>query len=342
MGKQSDPIILAGDVGGSKTVLAAFAQVKGENRLLAREIFASREFPTLSAVIERFMAGRRLRPAAAAFGVAGPVVDGRVQATNLPWLVDESDLRHSLGGIPVHLLNDLAALAHAVPVLPSGEVETIHAGMPKDHGTLAVVAPGTGLGEAFLVWAGGGYRAVASEGGHADFAPGDELQAELLAYLRPRFGHVSWERVCSGGGIPNIYAFFKDSGGMPEPPWLAAQLAAGGDPTPVIVRSGLENTSAICRAALDLFVSVLAAEAGNLALKVLADGGVYFGGGLPPRILPLLRAPAFSRTFSAKGRFAGLLERIPLRVITHPEAGLRGAALFAMKAVRVAISSDKD
>ncbi len=173
-----------------------------------------------------------------------------------------------------------------------------------------------------------------SEGGHADFAPGDELQTDLLAYLRPRFGHVSWERVCSGSGIPNIYAFFKESGRLPEPPWLAAQLAAGSDPTPVIVRSGLENTSAICRAALDLFVSVLAGEAGNLALKVLANGGVYFGGGLPPRILPLLRAPAFGKTFAAKGRFAGLLERISLRVITDPGAGLLGAARFGMQALR--------
>lgn len=334
MEKRSDPIILAGDVGGSKTVLAAFSRDDGKMRPLARAVFASREFPSLSAVIERFLAGRQLVPVAAAFGIAGPVVNGRVQATNLPWLVDESDLSGRLGGIPVRLLNDLAALAQAVPVLPAGDVETIHAGMPADHGALAVVAPGTGLGESFLVWEAGGYRIVASEGGHADFAPNDELQAELLAYLRPRFGHISWERVCSGSGIPNIYAFFKDGGRLPEPPWLAAQMASGGDQVPVIVRSGLENTSAICKAVLDLFVSVLAAEAGNLALKVLANGGVYFGGGLPPRILPLLRAPAFSRTFAAKGRFAGLLERMPLRVITNPEAGLWGAARFGIKTLR--------
>lgn len=334
MDRPPAPIILAGDVGGSKTVLAAFSRVKGESRLLEREIFPSREFPALSAVIGRFLAGRRLRPTAAAFGVAGPVAGGRMQATNLPWRIDEADLSRGLGGIPVRLLNDLEALAHAVPVLPAADVETIHAGMAADHGTLAVVAPGTGLGESFLVWEGEGYRAVASEGGHADFAPGDELQAQLLAYLRPRFGHVSWERVCSGGGIPGIYAFFRDGAGMPEPPWLAAQLAAEDDATPVIVRCGLENASEICRATLDLFVSVLAAEAGNLALKVLADGGVYFGGGLPPRILPLLRAPAFRRTFAAKGRFAGWLERVPLRVITQPEAGLWGAARFAMEALR--------
>lgn len=333
MANRFDPIILAGDVGGSKTVLAAFSRADGEIRLLARDVFASPEFPTLSAVIERFLAGRHLELAAAAFGIAGPVVEGGVQVTNLPWYVDESVLSDSLGGIPVRLLNDLAALALAVPDLPAQDVETIHEGQPADHGTLAVIAPGTGLGEAFLVWQEGGYRALASEGGHADFAANDELQAELLAYLRPRFGHVSWERVCSGSGIPNIYAFFKDSDRLPEPPWLTSQLAAGIDPTPVIVRSGLENTSAICRAVLDLFVSVLAAEAGNLALKVLAHGGVYFGGGLPPRILPLLRAPAFRKAFMAKGRYAGLLERFALRVITDPEAGLWGAARFGMKAL---------
>ena len=330
MGKGSDPIILAGDVGGSKTVLAAFSRVDGLLRPLAQDVFASPEFPNLSAVIERFLAGRQLLPTAAAFGIAGPVINGRVQATNLPWLVDESALSSSLDGIPVRLLNDLAALAHAIPILPSTDVETIHAGEPAPQGALAVIAPGTGLGESFLVWEAGGYRVLASEGSHADFAPNDELQAELLAWLRPRFGHVSWERVCSGSGIPNIYAFLKDSGRWPEPPWLAAQLATGSDPVPLIISSGLENTSAICKAALDLFVAILAAEAGNLALKVLALGGVYFGGGIPPRILPLLRTPAFRSVFTAKGRFAGLLERVPLRVITNPEAGLWGAARFGI------------
>ena len=333
MKKRSAPIILAGDVGGSKTVLAAFSRSDGEIRLLARDVFVSPEFPNLSAVIERFLAGRHLELAAAAFGIAGPVLDGCVQTTTRPWHVDESALSDSLGKIPVRLFNDLEALALAVPDLPAQDVETIHSGLPADHGTLAVFAPGTGLGEAFLVWEEGRYRAKASEGCHADFAANDDLQAELLAYLRPRFGHVSWERVCSGMGIPNIYAFFKDSGRLPEPPWLTAELAAGSDPTPVIVRSGLENTSAICKAALDLFVAVLAGEAGNLALKVLADGGVYFGGGLPPRILPLLRAPAFRKTFTAKGRYAGLLERFPLHVITDPDAGLWGAARFGMNAL---------
>jgi len=334
MKHRSDQIILAGDVGGSKTILAAFSRADGETRPLAKAVFASREFPTLSAVVDRFLEGRHLMLAGAAFGVAGPVINGRVQATNLPWLVDESALSRSLSGIPVRLLNDLAALAQAIPILPAEDIETIHSGMTVKNGTLAVVAPGTGLGEAFMVWEQGSYCALPSEGGHADFAPASELQEALLAYLRPLFGHVSCERVCSGSGIPNIYAFFKDSGRLPEPPWLTAQLANCIDPTPLIVQSGLENTSAICRASLELFVAILASEAGNLALKVLASGGVYFGGGMPPHILPLLRVPSFSKAFTAKGRFAGLLERIPLRVITNPEAGLRGAAQFGMITIR--------
>ncbi len=334
MKQRSDQIILAGDVGGSKTILAAFSRADESLRPLAHAVFASREFSALSELVERFLAERQLRPAGAAFGIAGPVINGRVQATNLPWLVEESALSLSLGGIPVRLLNDLEALALAIPILPPGEVETIHAGMPESNGTLAVVAPGTGLGQAFMVWEQGSYRALPSEGGHADFAPANELQEELLAYLRPRFGHVSYERVCSGSGIPNIYAFFKDNDRFTEPPWLTAQLAAGTEPTPLIVKSGLENTSAICRASLELFVDILASEAGNLALKVLARGGVYFGGGIAPRILPLLRAASFVKTFTAKGRYAGLLERIPLRVITNPEAGLRGAAQFGMQTIR--------
>jgi glucokinase len=218
-----------------------------------------------------------------------------------------------------------------VPGLQPRDLQAIQRGVPVGQGPRVVIAPGTGLGEAILFRCPGGEQILPSEGGHADFAPVDELQAELLAYLRPRFGHVSTERVCSGGGIPNLYDFFKRSGRFQEPPWLAAELAGVKDPTPLIVRSGMEGTSKICRATLELFAAILAAEAGNLALKVLASGGVYFGGGLPPRILPLLRSPSFMETFAAKGRFSKMLRRIPLRVITHPEAGLLGAARAGME-----------
>jgi len=331
MKKKAERIILAGDVGGSKTLLALFSPGLRGMRPLARAVFASSEFPTLNAVLERFLAGRHPRLSAAAFGIAGPVHAGRVQATNLPWHVNAFALSRSLGGIPVRLLNDLEALAWAVPGLRPRDLQAIHRGVPDDQGPRGIVAPGTGLGEAIVLKCPGGEQILPSEGGHADFAPVDELQADLLAYLRPRFGHVSTERVCSGGGIPNLYDFFKHSGRFPEPPWLAAKLAGGKDQTPVIVQSGMEGTSKICRATLELFAAILAAEAGNLALKVLASGGIYFGGGLPPRILPLLRSPSFADTFAAKGRFSKLLQRIPLRVITQPEAGLLGAARAGME-----------
>jgi glucokinase len=327
MKEKTERLILAGDVGGSKTTLALFYPAGRGLRPRARAVFASREFPSLAAVLERFLAGSPPGLTRAVFGIAGPVHAGRVHATNLPWRVNASSLSRILGGIPVRLLNDLEALARALPSLRAGDFWEINAGLPDRRGPLAVLAPGTGLGEAILARCGGAYRALPSEGGHADFAPADELQDDLLAYLRPRFGHVSYERVCSGGGLPNLYGFFKESGRFQEPRWLGAQLAESKDPTPVIVRCGLEGTSRICRATLDLFVAILAAEAGNLALKTLPRGGLYLGGGMPPRVLPLLRAPGFMKTFTAKGRFTGLLKRIPVRVITHPDPVLIGAAL---------------
>jgi glucokinase len=196
-----------------------------------------------------------------------------------------------------------------------------------------VIAPGTGLGQAFLTWDGGRYYAHPSEGGHTDFAPSDDTEIALLRYLMRRFDHVSYEWVCSGMGIPNIYNFFKDSGYVPEPDWLAAELAAADDPTPVIVNRALERPqeAPLCKATLDLFVSVLGAEAGNLALKVLATGGVYLGGGIPPRILPALQDGRFMRAFLRKGRFGRLLERVPVHVILNPKSALMGAAVFGLE-----------
>ena len=197
---------------------------------------------------------------------------------------------------------------------------------------MAVIAPGTGLGEAFLVWGSGGYIACPSEGGHADFAPGDELQAELLSYLRARYARVGYERVCSGMGLPNIYDFLRDSGRMAESPALAAELAKAPDRTPLIVQAALREPAgdALCRLTLRSFVSILGAEAGNLALKVFATGGVYIGGGIAPRILPQLEDGAFARAFVNKGRFAQLLEGIPVHVITT-RAALLGAAIYGLR-----------
>ncbi|MBI4786170.1 MAG: glucokinase [Chloroflexi bacterium] len=323
-------MLLAGDIGGTKTALAIFSSDTGSQRPLVEATFASKEYASLETIIARFLAGRGERLTRAVFDVAGPVVQERVQVTNLPWMIDAASLRRALG-VPVHLLNDLEAIAHAVPFLESVDVETINQGDDVANGTIAVIAPGTGLGEAFIVWNGTRYQPHASEGGHTDFGPVTSLQIELLNFLMPRLPHVSYERVCSGLGIPNLYAFFKETGRAAEPDWLREMLAQAHDPTPVIVQAALENRAEICARTLDLFISILGSEAGNLALKVKAAGGVYLGGGIPPRILPQLQAESFMQAFTRKGRFADLLARVPVRVILHPKPALLGAAQYGLE-----------
>jgi glucokinase len=270
----------------------------------------------------------------ASFGVSGPVVDGQAEITNLPWVLDEMQLAEALGLSSVRLLNDLDAIAHAVPLLKSDDLHTLNVGQPVSGGAIAVIAPGTGLGEAFLVWDGSRYRAQASEGGHADFAPTNLLEIGLLRYLLQRFEHVSYERVCSGRGIPHIYAYLKDSGYAEEPTWLAEQLATADDPTPIIAKAALDEARPceLCVATLNTFVSVMGAEAGNLALKVVATGGVYLGGGIPPRILPALEKKPFMEAFQRKGRLSDLMAEIPVHVILDPKVALLGAACHGLEA----------
>lgn len=284
----------------------------------------------LEAIVAAFLKDRHISIRRASFGIAGPVVIGRVQATNLPWVIEEQAFSASLGA-PARLLNDLAAIAHAVPNLRAEDLETLNEGAPAAQAPLAVIAPGTGLGEAFLLWTGNAYRPFASEGGHADFAPNTSLGAELLAYLRPRLGHVSYEHVCSGRGLPNLYGFLHDTGRYTEPAWLAAELAAARDPTRVIVRAGVAGQAEICVATLALFRDILAAEAGNLALRVLATGGVYLGDGLPPRLLRFLKTEAFVHAFTDKGRFGDFLAQVPMHVIRNPGAALFGAACHGLE-----------
>jgi len=280
--------------------------------------------------VKEFMAKLDRPVEAACFDVAGPVIDGRARLTNLPWVIEEQSLQRSLGLKQVVLLNDLKAVAYAVPHLLAEDLHTINPGKPEEHGPIAVIAPGTGLGEAFLVWDGKRYIACSSEGGHADFAPTDETQAALWAYLFKRYGHVAYERICSGSGLPNIYDFLRDSGRLAEQPAFAAKLAAAPDRTPLIVQAALEDpTNTLCAAVLDIFIAALGAEAGNLALKVVATGGVYLGGGIPPRILPQLDAGRFMQMFAGKGRFESLLNDIPVKVITN-QAALLGAALYGL------------
>jgi glucokinase len=325
-------MLLAGDIGGTKTTLAVCSAEAGPRAPLSEATYPSAEYPNLQSLAHDFLSRVDLPVERAVFGVAGPVVGGRAEITNLSWTMSESELRTALHLSSVTLLNDLQAIATGVPFLEPQDLSTLSAGEPVARGTMAVIAPGTGLGEAFLTWDGSRYRAHPTEGGHVDFAPLDGLQDGLLRYLRERFGHVSYERVCSGIGLPNIYDYLKDSGYAAEPSWLAEALQAAEDRTPVIVEAALSTgrSSTLCAATLDIFVGILGAEAGNLALKVLATGGAYIGGGIPPRILRALQRGRFLEALRAKGRFSGLLSRIPIHVILEPKVALLGAACYGL------------
>ena len=322
--------ILAGDIGGTKTILAVFAREGGLHDPIAEATFVSASYPDLESIVAEFLSRAGLSVERAAFGVAGPVLNGAARITNLPWQMSEQQLAAALGLHSVRLLNDLEAIANAVPVLNAADLAALNDVQPTPEGAIGVIAPGTGLGEAFLLWVNGSYRAFPSEGGHNDFAPGNELEGDLLRYLQRKFGRASYERVCSGIGIPNVYRFLRDCAYNQESPWVAEQLAAAKDPTPVIVTNALAETpDPLCARVMDIFTSVLAAKAGNLALTVIATGGIYLGGGIPPRILPLLQRESFMNTFRYKGRLSGLMERIPVRVILNSKAGLLGAARVA-------------
>ncbi len=326
--KASDTLILAGDIGGTKTDLAVFSPTRGVRAPLAEATFVSRNYPSLKALVHQFLSRIETKVDRAGFGVAGPVVSGKAMTTNLPWVMDEDTLAQELGLSSVRLFNDLQAVAAAVPHLSTSDLHPLNQGRAAAGAAIAVIAPGTGLGEAYLVWDGARYRACPSEGGHADFAPANVREAGLLAYLRERFEHVSYERVCSGMGFPNIVAYLKESGAAEEPGWLTERLAAAEDPMPVIVDAALDakRPCSLCRTALDMFVSILGAEAGNLALKVMAAGGVYLSGGIAPRILPALQADPFLKAFRGKGRMRKLMNEIPIHVILNPKAALLGAA----------------
>ena len=325
-------LLLVGDIGATHARLALISRERGLARPAREANFPSRRYPSLEAVVREFLDPLPEPVDRAVFAVAGPVVHGRAELTNLGWVADEAQLGATLGVPVVRLLNDLVALAYAVPRLTPDALRTLQRGDPVECGAIAVVAPGTGLGEAFVTWRDAQYSAHPSEGGHADFAPADALQEELLAWLRGRFDRVSYERVCSGSGLPNLYDFLKARGTASEEPWLAERLAASDDRSPVIVDAAFDAKapSALALAALELFASILAAEAGNAALHVLATGGVYLGGGMPRRILPLLERASFVEQFRDKDRMADLLVQIPLHVIVARGVALRGAAHVAL------------
>jgi len=327
-------MLIAGDIGGTKTDLAIYSRESGPHTALAQTEVHSGDYPSLQAIVRQFLAQVKMSVDVASFDVAGPVINGHVKTTNLPWTLDEETLAKDLDLKAAHLMNDLEAVARAVPALRTEDVITINKGEPVSNGPIAIIAPGTGLGESFLTWDGSGYVAHSSEGGHSDFAPTDERQIRLLQYLLPRFGHVGVERVCSGIGLPNIYEFLRDEENIPERPEIAQLIASAKDHTKAIVESAFnsQRPSELCLATVDLLASILASEAGNLALKVLATRGVYLAGGIALHVLPLLQTRRFVETFTRKGRFKDLMERMPIHIITT-RAALLGAATFGLQSL---------
>ncbi len=325
-------MLLAGDIGGTKSNLAIYSVEAGLHKPLFEATFPSALYPSLEALVRTFLSQTDLSVDSACFGVAGPVVAGRAAITNLPWDMSVQQLREELKLSSVRLINDLEAIARSIPFLEPGELHTLSKGRPVAHGNIAVVAPGTGLGEAFLTWDDEShYHPHTSEGGHCDFAPTNEQEIELLRYLLKQYDHVSYERVCSGKGIPNIYAYLRDSGVAEEPHWLSESLAKAADFTPVIVNAALDKSSDLCVATLNTFVAILGAEVGNMALKVMSTGGVYLGGGIPPRIMAFLEGGTFMNAFLDKGRFVELLADVPINVILNPRCALLGAASYGLQ-----------
>lgn len=322
-------LVLAGDIGGTKTNVALFS-VQGEKlRAESVQTFPSKRYSGLEAVLQEFLTGHDAKIDAACFGIAGPVVDGKVKTPNLPWMVDADELRRALKLTAVSLLNDLEAAAYGIITLENDEFSTLNEGTMHHHGNKALIAAGTGLGQAILHDDGRHFHPLASEGGHGDFAARDELEIELLRFLIARFGHVSYERVLSGPGLHNVYRFLKEIRKMAEPKVLAERFAAGEDPGAVISKSALANEAEICVKSLELFASIYGAEAGNLALRAKSVRGLYVGGGIAPKILAKLEDGTFMRSFVDKGRYREFLSAIPVQVVLNEQAALRGAAYYA-------------
>jgi glucokinase len=327
-------MILAGDIGGTNTRLALFEGTP--NHLTPREIevFPSPQFSGLPEIVRKYLAKHNQTVEAAAFGLPGAVVDGRVQTTNLPWIVDSRHLAEELRLDRVDLINDLFANAHGIVLLQESDFVVLNQGIASPTGNRALVSAGTGLGEAgLLAEADGGFRPFPSEGGHADFAPTNELQIDLLRYLFGRFEHVSYERVLSGPGLHNIFDFLRDTKRAEEPGWLADEIK-NGDPSAAIAKSAIAGSAEIAVQALDIFISIYGAEAGNLTLKVVATSGAFLGGGIAPKIVAKLKGPTFMHAFTAKGRFQSLLSNVPVRVITNDKTALFGAGRVAAMSAR--------
>lgn len=322
-------MILAGDIGGTNTRIALFNEENGRLRMILERVYASREHKSLDEIMSLFMSNQQEKPTIAAFGIAGPVLHGKVSTSNLAWVVDSLQLAKQLGIETVWLINDLQAHGSGIDDLELSDFIPLNKVDPAP-GNAALIAAGTGLGEAGLYWDGERRHPFPCEGGHCDFAPRTDEEIALLQYLLQKFGRVSYERVLSGPGLRNVYEFFRDTGKEAEPAWLKDELQQAADPSAVISRHGVEGKAPICERTIDLFVSVYGAEAGNLALKMMAIGGVFVSGGIAGKILPKLTGPAFLKGFATKGRLQPVMENIPVRVIVNDKVGLIGAARYAL------------
>jgi glucokinase len=320
-------MILAGDIGGTHARLAYFQPQNGHLRLISEHVFPSRKYSGLGEIVSEFLQQSATRPESACFGIAGPVRNGRVETSNLPWIIEQSQLARQIQLPATLLINDLEASAWGIGGLGPQDLVPLNRIGPS-AGNQAVIAPGTGLGEAGLFWNGSQYQVFACEGGHTDFAPQGDLQIELLRFLANRFEHVSYERILSGPGLANVYEFLREKDGAGEPAGFAEQLAQADAPA-AISRAALDGTNPLAEKALDLWISVYGAEAGNLALKIMATGGVFLGGGISPKILSKLSGPQFLPAFLDKGRLRPLLENIPVHVVVNDRSGLLGAARCA-------------
>jgi glucokinase len=321
-------MILAGDIGGTHTRIALFDPRVSPLRPMCHADSSSQNYPGLAEIALDFLARQPAKIDRCCFGIAGPVIEGKSHPTNIPWSIDSGEFADRVGA-PCILINDLEANAYGIAALEPKDFAILQPGRPRQGANAAVISAGTGLGEAGMFWDGTAYKPFASEGGHATFSPRNVLEIDLLNYLLTRFEHVSWERVLSGPGLLNIYEFFRDTGRAEEPQWLAERLKQG-DRSAAIAHAGIHAESELCILALGLFVSLYGSEAGNLALKLMALGGIYLGGGIAPRLLGQLKQGTFLLSFCQKGRMQETLESIPVLVILNDLASLIGAAQCAV------------
>ena len=322
--KDSEMIVIAGDVGGTKTNLALYEMTKGKIIELKEGNYKSQEYKSITEITSEFLE-EQPKPSACCIGVAGPVFDGKVELTNLSWKMDSTEIAKQMGLAKVHLINDLEATAYGLALLSDKDLVTIHKGSDTPFGNAAIIAPGTGLGEAGIYYDGKFYHPFASEGGHSDFAARDKLDFELYEYLQNKFGHVSYERVICGPGIFNIYQFLQEQKKLEEPSWVTDKIKKG-DAAATI--SEHTEQSALCDKTMQLFIRFLAFESANLALKMKATGGIFIGGGIAPQLITLFKKYSFEECFMDSGRMSHLLEKVTVSIILNTKTAMLGAAFY--------------